>query len=88
LEQNYPNPFNPTTTIEFRLPEAGKTKLVVYDVLGQAVARLLDENLDAGKYQVEFDARNFASGVYFYRIEAVGSEGAAYRDVKKMTLIK
>ena len=88
LEQNYPNPFNPTTTIEFQLPEAGKTNLVVYDVLGQVVARLLDEPLEAGNYQVEFDARNIASGVYFYRIEAVGASGATYRDVKKMALLK
>jgi hypothetical protein len=83
LEQNYPNPFNPATSINFSIPKAGNVRLTVYDILGKEIALLVDENLTAGTYKADFDASNFSSGTYFYRIEADG-----FTDVKKMILIK
>jgi hypothetical protein len=70
LYQNYPNPFNPSTTIQFDLPRQARVTLKVYNTLGQEVAVLVNENLNAGKHQAHFDAVNFASGVYFYRLDA------------------
>jgi hypothetical protein len=70
LAQNYPNPFNPTTTIEFSLPHTEFVTLKIYNILGEGVATLVSKKLPAGKYEYVWDARNFASGVYFYRIEA------------------
>ncbi|RKX25587.1 MAG: hypothetical protein DRP45_05560 [Candidatus Zixiibacteriota bacterium] len=69
LTQNYPNPFNPTTTIAFTLPQAGQVRMEVFNILGQNVASLLDDYLDAGPHEIVFDARNLSSGIYFYRIE-------------------
>jgi len=96
LYQNYPNPFNPTTTIEFDLPEPAFVTLKVYNILGQEVATLLDhEEYDEGSYDIEFEAQNFASGVYFYRIvtEGIYDEeeeviGQTFTSVKKMLLLK
>jgi len=70
LMQNYPNPFNPVTVIKYALPKASRVTLVVYNVLGQAVATLANETQEVGYHQVEFEGRGLASGVYFYRIEA------------------
>lgn len=83
LYNNYPNPFNPATKIKFDLPNASKTKLFVYDILGREVSRILDGELKAGKYEVDFDASNLPSGVYFYRLATSG-----FTDTKKMLLIK
>jgi len=84
LAQNYPNPFNPTTTINFSLGKASNVKLTVYNVLGQKVATLINNShMDVGAYAVQFDARNLASGVYFYRFEA-----GDFKANKKMLLIK
>ncbi len=83
LSQNYPNPFNPSTVIEFGLPRAGRVKLEVFNILGQNVLTLIDRHLPAGSHQVEFDATNFPSGIYFYRLN--------HDEVKltrKMTLVK
>ncbi|RCK71587.1 MAG: Type IV fimbrial biogenesis protein PilY1 [Ignavibacteriae bacterium] len=91
LAQNYPNPFNPTTTIGFSLPEDAIVTLKVYNILGQEVATLADKELYyAGKNEVDFDASNLTSGVYFYRItaEVVGSETQKFNQVKKMVLLK
>jgi hypothetical protein len=68
LEQNYPNPFNPVTTIGGELPAAGIVRLVVYDVLGRAVATVANGTLPAGRFSYLFDAQNLATGVYFYRM--------------------
>ncbi len=84
LEQNYPNPFNPSTRINFTLGKTSNVKLIIYDILGQKVATLINNQmLSAGAHTVQFDARNLASGVYFYRIES-----GDFSLVKKMMLLK
>ncbi len=72
LHQNYPNPFNPATSISFSIENTGHVTLGVYDVLGRRIALLLNEPTQSGKHQISFDARNFSSGVYFYRLETGG----------------
>ncbi len=72
LAQNYPNPFNPTTMIEFDLPRRSDVSLVVYDVLGRQVERLVSDVRDAGRHSISFDASTLSSGVYFYRLVADG----------------
>ena len=84
LSQNYPNPFNPTTKIQYDLPKDVKVKLIIYDILGREVIRLVNNEFkQAGRYTVEFNGNNYASGVYFYRIEA-----AEFVQSKKMVLVK
>ncbi len=70
LFSNYPNPFNPSTEIRFTLPEASHVSLVVYDVTGREVARLLDGAMDPGNHQVAFEASTLPSGLYLYRMVA------------------
>ena len=88
LDQNYPNPFNPTTKITFSLAADSKVTLKVFDAIGQEVASLINQNLTAGVHNVDFNAAGINSGVYFYRIEASGVNGAKFVDVKKMILVK
>src|SRR5436305_15046042 len=96
MEQNDPNPFNPTTHIQFTLPEQGFVTLKIYDVLGQEVATLIDHQImDDGTNEVEFDARQLSSGVYFYHLTLEtagdfeeGTTGRTYHGVKKMLLMK
>lgn len=84
LKQNYPNPFNPVTKIEFALPKSGNVSLKVYDISGRLVSTLIDNlYLNPGKVSVTFDGSNFSSGVYFYRIDALGKT-----ETKKMILVK
>lgn len=83
LSQNYPNPFNPSTKISFSLPKSSFVKMVVYDVTGKEAASLVNENLNSGTYEVDFNASKLTSGVYFCRITAGG-----FTDVKKMILAK
>jgi len=83
LQQNYPNPFNPETNIRFGLPNANRVKIEVYNMLGQRVAELLNEHKLAGFHTVKFDGSNFASGVYFYKIQA-----GDFLQVKKMLLVR
>ena len=83
LGQNYPNPFNPSTTIKYSIPKQSYVTLKVYDILGREVQTLFNEEKPAGNYQVEFDAAELPSGVYFYRIKA-----GSFSQVRKMLLIK
>ena len=83
LQQNYPNPFNPGTTISFSIPERSYVNLKVYDVLGNEVVTLVDEERDAGNHTVNFYASEFPSGVYFYKLKA-----GEYIYTKKMILLK
>ncbi len=88
LSQNFPNPFNPTTSIQYQLPENAKVSLAVFDVLGRRVQQLVDGDQIAGYYNLNFDARNLASGVYFYIIRAESVSGNQFTQTRKMTLIK
>jgi len=68
LAQNYPNPFNPTTQINFNLPSSGHVRLSVFNMLGQEVERLINEQLGAGFHSLSFNAAGYSSGVYIYRL--------------------
>lgn len=83
LSQNYPNPFNPSTLIKYEIPVGSNVSVTVYNLLGESVATLVNEYKTAGSYEIKFDASNYASGVYFYKIEA-----GAFSDIKKMMLVK
>jgi hypothetical protein len=89
LNDNFPNPFNPETTIKYALPEAGSTKLVIYNVVGQVVRHLVTEQQSAGRYVIQWDATNdngqaLSSGVYFYHLQV----GGEFQQVKRMLLLK
>ena len=88
LFQNYPNPFNPTTAISYQLSAVSTVSLKVYDVLGREVATLVNQKQNAGSYSVTFDASRLASGVYFYRLVAVGDNGQRFVAVKKLLVLK
>lgn len=83
LYQNYPNPFNPATTIKFAMAKAGRVNLTVYNLVGEKVTTLLDENRDAGFYTIEFNASKLASGIYIYRMTT-----SDFVQTKKFTLLK
>jgi hypothetical protein len=83
LQQNYPNPFNPSTLIRFTIPQENKVSLKVFNVLGQEVASLVNENMKAGTYEYMFSGAKLSSGVYFYTINA-----GSFNSTKKMLLIK
>ncbi len=83
LLSNYPNPFNSSTTIEYGLPQAGHVTIEIYDLLGRKVEMLVDEEEEAGTYQVIWDAGNRSSGVYFYRITA-----GEFAETRRMVLLK
>jgi len=91
LEQNYPNPFNPTTTIQYQIPASPKSSpkertsvtLRIYDILGSEVATLINDEQEAGYYEVNWDASNLASGVYIYRLQT-----GSFVSVKKMMLLR
>ncbi len=83
LGQNYPNPFNPMTNVKIQMPKSGFVSLKVFDITGKEVAVLVNQELNAGVYNVDFDASNLSSGTYFYRMETAG-----FKDVKKMVVVK
>lgn len=88
LQQNFPNPFNPVTTIKFDIPTnynngPREVSLIVYDITGREASILLKEKLESGKYEINFNGKTFASGVYFYKI--VAGESIS---VKRMILLK
>jgi len=88
LDQNFPNPFNPSTTITFKLAVDSKVSLKVFDLLGQEVATLVNSNMTAGSHNTKLDASSMNSGVYIYKIEAVGTDGSNFLSTKKMLLLK
>ncbi|HEY3250525.1 MAG TPA: T9SS type A sorting domain-containing protein, partial [Ignavibacteria bacterium] len=83
LYQNYPNPFNPATNISFALPKSSFVKLVVYDILGREIAVLVNEQLKPGTYEIQWDSKNFSSGVYIYKLAA-----GEFVNTKKMVLTR
>jgi photosystem II stability/assembly factor-like uncharacterized protein len=83
LSQNYPNPFNPNTNIRFAVIKSGFVKLKVFDALGKEVKNLVNENLQAGEYEVNFEGNGLNTGVYFYTLES-----GSFTETKKMILIK
>ena len=93
LKQNYPNPFNPATRIEYSLPVSSEVKLVVYNLLGQEVATLINEEQSAGSHSIQWNASDangtrLSSGIYFYELKAAGTNGNNFQQVKKMILLK
>jgi hypothetical protein len=88
LNQNYPNPFNPVTRISFSLSMYSKVTVKVYDLLGREVRQLVNENMNAGSFIIDFNGADLASGVYFVRMTADGRDGTSFADTKKMLLIK
>jgi hypothetical protein len=83
LSANYPNPFNPSTKISFSVPRTGDVSLKVYDMLGKEVTTLVDKEMNAGSYTVDFNASNLASGVYLYRIQS-----GSFVQTRQMVLLK
>jgi hypothetical protein len=83
LNQNYPNPFNPSTIISYDLPKASDVRISIFNVLGQEVTTLVNQDMQAGRHQVEWDASAHASGLYFYRISADN-----FTETKKMMMLK
>jgi hypothetical protein len=83
LAQNYPNPFNPSTIIKYQIPEDGVVTLKIYDILGKEVTTLVNEQKSVGKYELNFNASNLASGVYIYRIQVND-----FTSSRKMMLLK
>ncbi|MGE5811381.1 MAG: fibronectin type III domain-containing protein [Ignavibacteria bacterium] len=83
ISQNYPNPFNPTTKIKFALPQTALTKIIIYDLLGREVRTIINKELEAGYHEINIDADNFPSGVYFYRIQS-----GNFINTKKMILMR
>ena len=83
LQQNYPNPFNPATEINYSLPRSNMVSIRVYDVIGNEIANLVNEEKPAGRYSVNFNASNLSSGVYFYRMQA-----GSFVETKKLILLK
>jgi len=83
LYQNYPNPFNPSTNIFFDLNKRSYVELKTYNLLGELIETLVNSELDPGKYNFKFDAKNYASGIYIYRLST-----GSFNEVKKMILMK
>ncbi|MFC1555534.1 T9SS type A sorting domain-containing protein [candidate division KSB1 bacterium] len=83
LDQNYPNPFNPVTKIMFQLPETSEVKITIYNVMGNVVETLVDGYASAGYYEAEWNASDYASGIYFVRMAA-----GSFTEMRKMTLVK
>ncbi len=83
LLQNYPNPFNPETKIRFNIPKLSNIKLIVYDITGRAIETIVNQELQPGRYEYKFRSENYASGVYFYKIQS-----GDFSQIKRMVLIK
>ncbi len=89
LEQNYPNPFNPSTIIKYSLADESSVKLLIYNSIGEKVDELINKTQSAGSYEINYDAGNLSSGVYFYSLEANAVSGKTnFKTMKKMILVK
>jgi hypothetical protein len=89
LNQNYPNPFNPVTKIQYDLTKDNFVTIKIYDLLGRELMSLVNEFKKAGSYTVTFDAANYPSGVYYYKITTGSHSGAgSFIQVRKMVLIR
>ena len=88
LSNNYPNPFNPSTQIKFEVPETAEVSIKVYNIMGQEVATLVNQAVQAGFHVTNFKADNLSSGVYIARLTAIGSSGETFTNEIKMQLIK
>ena len=88
LEQNYPNPFNPTTNIVYAVPVKSNVTLDVYNLIGQKVVTLFEGDVEAGKHSSQFNASSMSSGMYLFKLTAVGEDGSQFSSSKKMTLLK
>jgi hypothetical protein len=89
VSQNYPNPFNPSTTIAYQVPVDAKVIMEVYNIAGQKVSELVNQDLSAGYYTVNFGASKLSSGIYIYRVVAVDKvSGNNFSSIKKMMLLK
>jgi hypothetical protein len=83
LHQNYPNPFNPVTNIKFDIQKSSDVKIIISDVMGREITTLVNEQLKPGTYEVDWDASNYTSGVYFYKLYT-----GDFAETRKMILIK
>ena len=83
MYQNYPNPFNPTTKIKFDVPKLSYVTMKIYDITGHEVATLANQQMEAGVFELSWDATNYASGIYFCRITA-----GDFKSTKSMVLLK
>ena len=83
LSSNYPNPFNPSTIIKYQIPQKSEVTIKIFSLLGQEVEILVNEEKDAGIYEVDFNAEDLPSGVYFYQLKA-----GSYVETKKMILLR
>jgi len=83
LEQNYPNPFNPSTIIKFAIPERINVVIKIYDILGGEITTLISQEMDIGWYEIKFNADNYSSGIFIYRMKA-----GNYVSTKKMLMVK
>ncbi len=88
LFQNYPNPFNPSTTLQFSLPEKAHVSLIIYDILGNKILTIVDDNFEVGTHKKLFNGKNLASGNYVYHLTAQTVSGSTYNIAKMMTLLK
>jgi hypothetical protein len=88
LSQNYPNPFNPVTRINYDLPYDGKVTIVLFDVVGREVAKIVNETQTAGYHTATFNASNLSSGAYFYKITAEAFGSQRFTDTKRMIVLK
>jgi hypothetical protein len=83
LYENFPNPFNPTTDLRFDIPTSSIVRITIYNSMGKEITKLVNEKLNAGRYQAQWNASDVSSGVYFYKLTA-----GDYNDVKRMILVK
>ncbi|MDY0081782.1 MAG: T9SS type A sorting domain-containing protein, partial [Ignavibacteriaceae bacterium] len=83
LYQNFPNQFNPGTTIKYDIPNTSEVSLIIYDILGKKVKELVNTKQEAGRYEIQFNASNLASGVYIYQLRTPG-----FTQARKMILAK